>query len=73
MSMNFFPLCTKNVIPTKSGVIVDRLDHVFIGVRAPDAMAALTLSDKLTSTKNPFFLDRVIGTSSPYLKIFLLF
>src|SRR6266550_4649850 len=27
-----FPLCTVNVRPTKSGVIVERRDHVLIGV-----------------------------------------
>src|SRR6476620_5272739 len=28
--MNLLPLCTANVCPTKSGVIVDLRDHVFI-------------------------------------------
>jgi hypothetical protein len=28
--MNLFPLCTANVCPTKSGVIVLARDHVFI-------------------------------------------
>src|SRR5262249_31043850 len=30
--LNTLPLCTLNVRPTKSGVIIDRRDHVLIGV-----------------------------------------
>jgi hypothetical protein len=64
MSINFLPLCIKKVMPTKSGVIVDRLDHVLMGFRIPDDNAPATLSARLTSTKKPFFLDRVIAYTS---------
>src|SRR5262249_4254985 len=35
--LNVFPLCTRNVWPTKSGVTIERRDQVLIGFLAPDA------------------------------------
>ena len=43
--MNDLPLCTLNVCPTKSGVIVERRDQVLIGFFDPDA--GQTLADLL--------------------------
>src|SRR6266567_6172368 len=39
-----FPLCTVNVRPTKSGVIVERRDHVLMGALEFDAFALTILS-----------------------------
>src|SRR5207253_3127360 len=33
--LNVFPICTKNVWPTKSGVTIERRDHVLIGFFTP--------------------------------------
>jgi hypothetical protein len=40
--MNLLPLCTPKVSPTKSGEMVERLDHVFMAIFSPASLALLT-------------------------------
>src|SRR5204863_5478939 len=56
-----FPLCTKNVWPTKSGVTIERLDHVLIGLFAPELFILSIFSKRCDSTKGPFFNDLAIN------------
>src|SRR3981081_3239747 len=58
--LNVFPLCTKNVWPTKSGVTIERRDHVLIGFFAPELFILSIFSRRYNSTKGPFFNDRAI-------------
>src|SRR5437588_12774523 len=53
--LKLFPLCTKNVWPTKSGVTIERRDHVLIGFFTPERFILSTFSGGCTSTKGPFF------------------
>src|SRR5574343_484360 len=55
------PLCTEIVRPTKSGRIIERRDHVLIGLRLLAAIAASTLANKCASTNGPFFNERGIN------------
>src|SRR5919106_132929 len=55
-----FPLCTKNVWPTKSGVTIERRDHVLIGLFAPELFILSIFSRRCDSTKGPFFNDLAI-------------
>src|SRR6266478_3008759 len=55
--LNVFPLCTKNVWPTKSGVTIERRDHVLIGFFPPELFALSIFSRRCDSTKGPFFND----------------
>src|SRR5438128_10761214 len=56
--MNFRPLCTANVKPSMSGVIVERRDHVFTTRFSPDSIIARTFFMRWPSTKGPFLIDR---------------
>ena len=55
--IKIFPLCTKNVCPTKSGVTIERRDQVLIGFLTPDAFILSIFSRRCDSTKGPFFND----------------
>src|SRR3989338_11245687 len=58
--INFRPLWTANVNPTKSGVTVDRRDHVLITFLLFVSLATCTFFCKFSSTNGPFFNDRGI-------------
>ena len=58
--LKIFPLCTANVSPTKSGVIIDRRDHVLIGVYDFVSLAFVILSSKCPSMNGPFLIERPI-------------
>ncbi len=58
--LNVFPLCTKNVWPTKSGVTIERRDHVLIGFFTPELFILSIFSRRYNSTKGPFFNDLAI-------------
>src|SRR5205823_13189072 len=58
--LNVFPLCTKNVWPTKSGVTIERRDHVLIGFFTPALSILSIFSRRYNSTKGPFFNDLAI-------------
>lgn len=58
------PLCTLKVCPTKSGVIIERLDQVLIGRFKSAAFNLLILSNKCSSTNGPFLIERPIGSYS---------
>src|SRR5436190_22753892 len=58
--LNVFPLCTKNVWPTKSGVTIDRRDQILIGFFAPELFILSIFSRRCDSTKGPFFNDLAI-------------
>jgi hypothetical protein len=62
--LNVFPLCTKNVWPTKSGVTIERRDQVLIGFLTPDAFILSIFSRRYDSTKGPFFNDLAINFKS---------
>ena len=55
--LKIFPLCTKNVWPTKSGVTIERRDQVLIGLFAPELFILSIFSKRCDSTKGPFFSD----------------
>src|SRR3954452_896124 len=59
--LNVFPLCTRNVWPTKSGVTIERRDQVLIGFLTPDAFILSIFSRRCDSTKGPFFNDLAIN------------
>src|SRR6266516_2332890 len=59
--IKFFPLCTKNVWPTKSGVTNERRDHVLFGFFAPALFILSIFSRRCDSTKGPFFNDLAIN------------
>src|SRR3569832_1744480 len=54
------PLCTAIVRPMKSGMIVERRDHVLIGFLSLVACAASTFFIKWASQNGPFFNERVM-------------
>ncbi len=58
--LKVFPLCTKNVWPTKSGVTIERRDQVLIAFFAPAAFILSIFSRRCDSTKGPFFNDLAI-------------
>src|ERR1041384_343856 len=58
--LNVFPLCTKNVWPTKSGVTIERRDQVLIGFLAFELFILSIFSRRCDSTKGPFFNDLAI-------------
>src|SRR4030095_12774968 len=58
---NVFPLCTKNVWPTKSGVTIESRDQVLIGFFAPALFILSIFSRRCDSTKGPFFNDLAIN------------
>ena len=55
-----FPLCTWNVRPTNSGVIIERRDQVRITCFEPDRNKRSTLRCRLGSTNGPFLSERAI-------------
>src|SRR5882724_6924009 len=59
--LKVFPLCTKNVWPTKSGVTIERRDHVLIGLFAPELFILSIFSRRCDSTNGPFFNDLAIN------------
>src|SRR6476646_3867384 len=59
--LKVFPLCTKNVWPTKSGVTIERRDQVLIGFFAPALFILSIFSRRCDSTKGPFFNDLAIN------------
>src|SRR5436309_12633992 len=62
--LNVFPLCTKNVWPTKSGVTIERRDHVLIGFFTPELFILSIFSRRYDSTKGPFFNDLAINVKT---------
>src|SRR5580692_3452290 len=58
--LNTLPLCTLNVCPTNSGVIIDRRDHVLIGFFEPVSFSFVIFSSKCASTNGPFLIERPI-------------
>src|SRR6266849_2511122 len=58
--LKIFPLCTKNVWPTKSGVTIERRDQVLIGFFALALFILSIFSRRCDSTKGPFFNDLAI-------------
>ncbi len=60
------PLCTRNVIVTKSGEIVDRRDHVLIGSWLPTAFSLATFAASFGSMYGPFLRERLMS----YLLVF---
>jgi hypothetical protein len=70
---NFFPLWTASVIPTISGITVDRRDHVFMTRLLRLSWAARTFFNSFESIYGPFFNERgiLIRTPSGYLVRFL--
>src|SRR5579875_798359 len=59
--MNLWPLCTAKVRPIKSGVIIERRDHVRIIRLSPAAFAASTFFCRWPSTNGPFLSDLAIS------------
>src|SRR5438477_10887796 len=59
--LKLFPLCTKTVCPTKSGVTIERRDQVLIAFFPPAAFILSIFSRRLKSTKGPFFNDLAIN------------
>src|SRR3989304_2412168 len=61
--MNFRPLCTANVYPTISGVMVERRDQVLMIFLSPVSTALRNFRARPSSTYGPFLMDR--PTSKP--------
>src|SRR5688500_797419 len=53
--MNLLPLCTSNVCPTNSGMIVQARAQVFRGCLARFSLSLETLRNSFSWTKGPFF------------------
>src|SRR5437773_12174338 len=62
-ALKILPLCTLKVMPTKSGVIIERRDQVLIGVLDLVSFALMIFSIKWPSTNGPFLIDRPITKS----------
>jgi len=54
--LKIFPLCTRNVWPTKSGVTIERRDQVLIAFFEPEAFILSIFSRRCDSTKGPFLV-----------------
>src|SRR5260370_185139 len=54
--LKIFPLCTRNVWPTKSGVTIERRDQVLIAFFEPEAFILSIFSKKSDSTNSPSFI-----------------
>src|SRR5882762_9699623 len=65
--LKIFPLCTKNVWPTKSGVTIERRDQVLIGFFPPELFILSIFSRRCDSTKGPFFNDLAIKSNRSLL------
>ena len=63
--LNVFPLWTRNVWPTKSGVTIERRDQVLIGFFPPELFILSIFSRRCDSTKGPFFNDLAIKVKLP--------
>src|SRR6267143_2387911 len=63
--LKVFPLCTRNVWPTKSGVTIERRAQVLIGFFAPELFILSIFSKRCDSTKGPFFNDLAINVKFP--------
>src|SRR5260221_2746976 len=59
-ALKILPLCTLKVMPTKSGVIIERRDQVLIGVLDLVSFALMIFSIRWPSTNGPFLIDRPI-------------
>src|SRR5215213_4252704 len=59
--VKILPLWTRNVWPTKSGVIVDRRDQVLIGFLLPESFILSIFSIRCNSTNGPFLSDLPIS------------
>src|SRR5438876_6987545 len=59
-ALKILPLCTLKVMPTKSGVIIERRDQVLIGVLDLVSLALTIFSCKWPSTNGPFLIERPI-------------
>jgi len=57
MELKILPLWTKNVCPTKSGVIIERRDQVLIGFFALPLFILSIFSSSFGSTNGPFLSD----------------
>src|SRR5882762_3780337 len=53
--MNLLPLCTSNVCPTNSGMIVQARAQVFMGCLARFSFSLETLRNSFSLTNGPFF------------------
>jgi hypothetical protein len=56
--MNFFPLCTARVCPTKSGLMVDRRDQVLMTFFCREAFSASIYSMRCVSMNGPLLIER---------------
>src|SRR5438874_9381054 len=61
--LNVFPLWTRNVWPTKSGVTIERRAQVLIGFFPPELFILSIFSRRCDSTKGPFFNDLAIKST----------
>src|SRR4051794_4760243 len=72
--MNLLPLCTSNVCPTNSGMIVQARAQVFSGCLARFSLSLETLRNSFSLTKGPFFAlllmfhQKLVGRAPPYIK-----
>src|SRR5262249_35415555 len=57
---NLRPLCTVSVRPTASGVMVERRDHVLMGVLDLFACAVSIFAPRCRSTNGPFLSERAM-------------
>src|SRR5690606_30224894 len=58
---NFRPLCTANVRPTATGVVVERRDHVLIGFLSPVLDVVSIFFHRWPSMNGPFLILRAIS------------
>src|SRR5580692_8149864 len=58
--LKIFPLWTRNVCPTNSGVIIERRDHVLMAFLMLDTFILSIFSNRCPSTNGPFFRERPI-------------
>src|SRR5438046_2365261 len=63
---NLFPLCTSNVCPTNSGVIVHARAHVLMGCLARFSFSFVTFLKSFSSTYGPFFALLLICSPTEY-------
>ena len=61
--MNFLPLWTASVCPTKSGLIVERLDQVLITFFCREAFSVSTFSARCESMNGPLLTERPTSSS----------
>src|SRR6478736_3343597 len=56
--MNLRPLCTANVCPTRSGMMVERRDQVLTTFLAAVRFISSTFLERCLSMNGPFFTER---------------